>query len=70
MSKRNILGAAMGIAALFSFPIASEAHCLKHFGSDVSGVVDGTTSFAKRVVDRTDKLGTRMFGWLKCDKWL
>ncbi len=66
--KRTVLGAAMGIAALVTLPAVSEAHCLgfKHVRSEVSSAVDGTTSFAKRVADRTEKFGNRIFGWLKC----
>jgi hypothetical protein len=70
MSNRIVLGAAMGIAALVSLPVASEAHCLsyKHMGSEVTATVDGTTTFAKRVVYRTEKFGSRIFGWLDCKK--
>jgi hypothetical protein len=70
MSKRIALGAAMGIAALVSLPVASEAHCLgyKHLRSDVSAAVDDTTAFARRVAYRTEKFGHRLFGWLDCHK--
>ena len=70
MSKHIVLGAAMGVAVLVSLPAASEAHCLgyKQMRSDVASVVDGTTSFAKRVADRTARFGDQMFGWIKCDK--
>ena len=68
MSNRIVLGAAMGIAALVSLPVASEAHCFgyKHVRSEVAAAVDGTTSFAKRVAYRTEKFGHRLFGWLDC----
>lgn len=70
MSKRSMVGAAIGLAAIVSLPIAAEAHCLhyKHLRTGVVGVVDGTTSFVKRVTYRTMKFGDRMFGWLICDK--
>jgi hypothetical protein len=72
MSKRSMVGAAIGLAAVVALPVAAEAHCLhyKHFRSEVVGVVDGTTTFVKRVTYRTRKFGDRMFGWLMCDKHL
>jgi hypothetical protein len=68
MSKRSVLGAALGLAALVSMPAASQAHCLsyKHFRSDVASAVDGTTTFVKHVADRTAKFGDRLFGWISC----
>ena len=68
MSKQSVLGAALGLAALISMPAASEAHCLgyKHFRSDVASTVDGTTTFVKRVADRTVRFGDRVFGWISC----
>ena len=70
MSKRFVLGAAMGIAALISMPVASQAHCLgfKHMKSEMTSAVYGTTAFVKRVGYRTEKFGHRMFGWLHCNK--
>ncbi|MFT3730539.1 MAG: hypothetical protein QM780_03800 [Hyphomicrobium sp.] len=70
MSKRIALGAAMGIAALVSVPAASQAHCFgyKHVRSEVTAAVDGTTTFVRRVADRTEKFGHRLFGWLDCKK--
>lgn len=67
MTKRT-LGAALAFAALVSLPAASEAHCLgyKHVRSGVVGVVDGTATFAKRVVDRTTRFGDRVLGWFHC----
>ena len=68
MSRRSILAAVVGFAALTALPVASEAHCLsyKHLRADAVGVVDGTTNFVKRVADRTTKLGDRLFGWMHC----
>ncbi|MBS0232363.1 MAG: hypothetical protein JSR99_02640 [Proteobacteria bacterium] len=65
---KRILTAGMIISGLVFLPAASEAHCLgyKHFRSGVVGVVDGTTTFAKRVVDRTTRFGDRVLGWFHC----
>ncbi|HML30079.1 MAG TPA: hypothetical protein PKE16_14855 [Hyphomicrobium sp.] len=71
MSKRTVLGAAMGVAALVSLPAVSEAHCLgyKHMKSEFNSAVDGTTMMMKRVAYRTEKFGHHVFGWLDCKKF-
>lgn len=71
MSKRTLLAAAMGAAALVSLPAVSQAHCLgyKHMKSEFNAAVDGTTSMVKRVAYRTERFGHRMFSWLDCKKF-
>jgi hypothetical protein len=64
-----MLAAVIGLAALTT-PVVADAHCLRFdkVRSEVTGAVDGTASFVRRVADRTVKLGDRMFGWIRCDK--
>ncbi len=69
MSKHSMLAAVIGLAALTS-PVVADAHCLRFdkVRAEMSGAVDGTASFARRVADRTTKFGDRLFGWIRCDK--
>ena len=71
MTKKLYLSAAVTLSALTLVPASSEAgDCLglHRVRTEVVGAVDGTARFAKRVVDRTSRLGERAFGWIFCDK--